>query len=316
VIKISYKLNKQDALRIKEAYQHVSETFANFNFAFMLDDLANVPNIRARVDDTLLFAKIKNLKVCSPYLEMVLNKKDKTDCILVSMDRAAYLLDKTAITSEKGSKKPFAKAFLKLTLLSSNRETLKFVVFLDFGCQKYPYFFNFALGGENKLDGSFKRLLTCFLEFNDTLRLSFFREIKKTSTELQQTCGKYFYENLKKLFSIKMPDLDKIEAFDFSKAKNLSVLPDNLNFKKAAKYSLLVYSCPEKALCPEEIFFVIDAKNILTLYCLSKKITDAELEKLVKNNFYPDLWFKTLYREYLYGKAILAKFSTETLLQF
>lgn len=316
MVKISYKLSKQDASRIKAAYLHVSETFSNFNFAFMLDALANVPNISARIEDTLILAKIKNLKVCSPYLEMVLNKKAKNDCILVSISRADYLLNKGVAPVKGVAKNPFAEAFLKLTLLSSEREPLKFLAFLDFGCKKYPYFFNFPLGGENKLDGSFKRFLTCFLEFNDALRLSFYRELKKTSTSLQQTCGEYFYENLKKLFSIKIPNLAEIEAFDFAKAKNLSVLPDNLNFKARANYSLLVYGCPEKALCPEEIFFNIDEKNVLTLYCLSKKITAAELEKLVKNNFYPNLWFKTLYREYLYGKAILAKFSSETLLQF
>ena len=175
MIKISYKLNKQDALRLKEAYQHVSETFANFNFDFMLDDLANVPNIRARIDDTLIFAKVKNLKTYYPHLEMVLNKKDKNDCILISTSRADYLLNQGVVASKKVLAKPFAIAFLKMTLLSSAREPLKFVTFLDFGCKKYPYFFNFPLGGENKADGSFKRFLTCFLEFNDALRLSFYR---------------------------------------------------------------------------------------------------------------------------------------------
>lgn len=315
MIKISYKLNKQDAARIKEAYQHVSETFANFNFDFILDDLANVPNIGAKIDDTLISAKVKNLKVCSPWLEMVLNKKDKQDCMLISMARADYLLNRDLISSKKGDKKPFAKASLKLTLLASASTPSKFVAFLDFGSKEYPYFFNFSIGGENKTDGSFKRLLTYFSEFDDALRLAFYKEIKKTSTTLQQTCGKYFYENIKKLFSVKLPSLAKIAPFDFSKAKHLSVLPDNSNFKKAAKYSLLVYSCPEKALCPEEIFFDIDEKNVLTLYCFSKKISDVELGKMMVDNSYPNLWFKTLLREYLYGKKLLAKFSSETLIQ-
>lgn len=316
MIKISYKLNKQDAIRIKEAYQHVSETFANFNFDFILDDLVNVPKISARVNDTIILAKLKNLKVCYPWLEMVLNKKDKQDCMLISMARADYLFNRDLVTSKEGLKKPFAKAFLKLTLLASTHEPSKFVAFLDFGSQEYPYFFSFSIGGENKTDGSFKRLLTYFSEFEDALRLAFYKEIRKTRTVLQQTCGKYFYENIKKLFSVKLPSLDKIEAFDFSKAKHLSVLPDNLNFKKAAKYSLLVYSSPEKALCPEEIFFDIDEKNVLTLYCLSKKISDVELGKMVVDNSYPNLWFKTLLREYLYGKKLLAKFSEEILIQF
>jgi hypothetical protein len=315
VLKISYKLSKQDALRIKEAYHHVSETFVNFNFDFMLADLANAPNISARVNDTIIFAKLKNLKVCYPWLEMVLDKRNKRDCILLTTNRADYLLSRNTVTFKEGFKKPFAKAFLKMTLLAATRESLKFVAFIDFGSKEYPYFFNFSIGGENKTDGSFKRLLTYFSEFDDALRLSFYREIKKTSTTLQQTCGKYFYENIKKLFSIKLTNLNKIEAFDFTKVKNLSFLPDNLNFKTKAKYSLLVYSCPEKELCPEEIFFDIDAKNVLTLYCLSKKIADVELEKMATDNYYPDLWFKTLYREYLYGKAILTKFPSETLLQ-
>jgi hypothetical protein len=316
MIKISYKLNKQDALKIREAYKHASETFTNFNFNFILEDLPNVPEIRNRINDTIIFAKIKNLKVCYPHLELVLNKKDKNDSIIISTNRANYLLDKEIKTSTEILKKTFSRSFLKMTLFSSNRETLKFVAFLDFGSQKYPYFFNFQIGGEDKSNGSLKRYLTYFLEFNDALRLSFYREIKKTSISLEKACGKYFCENLERLFSIKIPDLEKIEDFDFTKSKKLSHLPDILNFKNKTKYSMLTFNCPERNLCPEELFFDIDKKNALTLYCFSKKIQDSELEKMVLNNYYPNLWFKILYRNYLYGKNLLSEFSNETLLQF
>lgn len=307
MIKLKYRLNEEDAIRIKESYKHVSETFSKIDFDFMLAGIENVPNISKKVNEDIVIARMKNVEAYKPSLELAINRFSKKNSIVMTTNRANYLEGKDKEIKDE----TFIHSFIKITLLALGKKNDGFAIFIDFGSQRYPYFFNFPIGGNTKEDGTLQKYLTYFSGFDDALRLPLYRQIKKNKESIQINYGQYFEQNIEKLFSVKIPKLEEIKDFDFTREKKIAFV-DEINRKKSReKYCTLIYSP-----FPEEITFDIKDNGNLTLWVLSKKMSDEAIKKMFLETDCLNLWFKILYKEYLYGKNIISKFKSEILLEY